>query len=109
MVADLPVTQVQRLIRKRGRTMPRDIEYGLQLLGKREVRRVKLAADDALPSPSILMLLGKDFSHWVVFDGENILDPARGWRARVDGYRRFVVAGRGLRFKLAITWSDSRT
>jgi hypothetical protein len=109
IVAELPVTQIQRLIRKRGRTTPKDIEYGLELIGRRDVRRVKLAAGDALPAPCIALLRGKDVAHWVVFDGESVLDPHRGWRARLDGYQRFVVSGRGWRFQLAITWRDSRT
>lgn len=108
MISGLPVPQLQRLIRKKGRTTPADIEHGLALIGKHGVERVKLAptAIASLPSPAILRVKGERISHWVIWTGEHVLDPAIGKPASLAGFKRFRLERHGCRFNLAITWAD---
>lgn len=122
MVSGLPVPQLQRLVRKRGRTAPADLVRGLELVGKRGVRVERVyrgirfttrwgqrsveAAGYCLPAPAIVLITGPKVRHWVLFDGEHIFDPAKGYKATVHGFVNFRLRGNRWRFTTAITWDD---
>lgn len=107
MISGLPVSQLQRLIRKRGRTHASDLEHGLGLIGKRGVVVMKLRPGAELPVPSILRVRGKSIDHWVIWTGQHILDPEIGTPALLAGFKRFRLGRHACRFTMAITWSEN--
>lgn len=108
MLSGLPVSQLQRLIRKKGCTRPQDLMHGLELLGKRNVEKRQLppTAIANLPAPSILRMQWEGGSHWVIWNGEHIFDPVIGKPASLAGFKRFRLERHASRFNLAITWVE---
>lgn len=85
-IAGVTLEEAIAAVGKTGLTRTRDILYGASRLGLKGAARMKRLGENWPEGTAMMRVVNGRRSHWIVWDGRKILDPAAGTFRKLPRY-----------------------